>query len=99
MLQRRICPKCGHNHILVISMVPDHVGGTGLEPAKIALVPGKAGLFFNAIDDSTQAGSLSAAVCRACGYTELYTKDPGSIPIDGEAIYELVGPEPAGPFR
>ncbi len=33
---------------------------------------------------------MSAAVCRKCGYTELYVKDPASIPVDGVRVREAV---------
>lgn len=47
-------------------------------------------------DDAT-AGLVEAYVCKACGFTELYTRDPESIPADGEIVRELVGPEK--PYR
>jgi hypothetical protein len=37
-----------------------------------------------------------AHVCRACGYTEYYTREVGSIPVDGELV-ELVRAK--GPYR
>jgi hypothetical protein len=50
-------------------------------------------------DDKTKsAGILTAAVCKQCGYTELYTFDPALIPVDGKYVREVVGPEPA-PYR
>jgi hypothetical protein len=42
---------------------------------------------------SERAGELEAGVCRSCGYTELYTKDPGAIPIDGTYVREIVAAE------
>jgi hypothetical protein len=65
-----------HNHILMIATVPDR-DSSGTSPAKIALVPEDPRATFDSI---TLFGSLSAPVCRACGYTELYTKDPKAIP-------------------
>jgi hypothetical protein len=32
--------------------------------------------------DDVEAGKLSAYVCRSCGYTEMYTTDVKSIPIE-----------------
>lgn len=37
------------------------------------------------------AGALEAGVCRSCGYTEFYVKDPGTIPVDGKHVREVVG--------
>ena len=45
------------------------------------------------------AGLLEAYVCRACGYTEWYTRDPEAIPVDGKVVVELTGPPPDGTFR
>lgn len=39
-----------------------------------------------------RAGHVEAAVCKQCGFTELYTQDPSAIPIDGEHVREGVGP-------
>jgi len=38
-------------------------------------------------------GAIEAAVCRNCGYMELYVKDPNTIPVDGVSVREIVGPE------
>jgi predicted nucleic-acid-binding Zn-ribbon protein len=46
----------------------------------------------------TVAGLVEAYVCKKCGFTEFYTREPGSLPVDGTHIRELVGPE-AGAFR
>ena len=35
------------------------------------------------------AGVMEAVVCRAWGYTELYARGPGEIPVDGETVKEL----------
>ena len=45
------------------------------------------------------AGELQAAICKACGFTEFYTKAPSEIPVDGKYIREEIGPQPDGPFR
>ena len=95
MLTRHVCPKGGHNHILVISTVPDR-DSSSASPAKIAFLPQAPEATF---DSETLFGSLSAAVCRACGFTELYTKDPKSIPVDNKSVTEVVVPESGGPFR
>ena len=45
------------------------------------------------------AGVVESYICRACGYTEFYTRDPESIPVDGVVVRELNGSEKAVPFR
>jgi predicted nucleic-acid-binding Zn-ribbon protein len=93
MRDKLVCPRCGHNHILLISEIPDSTE-CGLDPnsLKIAFVavPKK----FLSSQTVERAGQLEAAVCRQCGYTELYTRDPQAIPIDGKFVREGVGPEP-----
>lgn len=44
-------------------------------------------------------GVLEAYVCRTCGFTELYTKDAASIPIDEALGTEAFEVPDAGPFR
>ena len=104
------CPKCQHNHILFLTQVADRYDSGGADsnalkkgPLKfssawrIGLMPApNAGIFT--LRPMT-AGVVQAYVCKACGYTELYTRDPGSIPVDGEIVQELVGPESEGPYR
>jgi predicted nucleic-acid-binding Zn-ribbon protein len=99
MRKRHVCPKCQHNHILLIERVPD----TGeysteirhLHIAEIFVGEGWLG------DKTDRAGKLSAAVCRACGYTELYTTGAALIPVDGKYVREVVGPEQSeqAPYR
>jgi predicted nucleic-acid-binding Zn-ribbon protein len=97
MRKRLACPKCQHNHILLVENVADAGSHRwDVNPANVAIAlaePGKPG------DVTVGAGKLSAAVCRACGYTELYTADPGSIPVDGKYVREVIGPDPVGPYR
>ena len=99
MRQRHVCPKCSHNHILLIESVPDTGEfSTEIRQLHIAEVFAGEGWFG---DKTTTAGRLSAAVCRQCGYTELYTTDPARIPVDGKYVREMVGPDPDGklPYR
>ncbi len=96
MRQRHVCPKCQHNRILLAAMVPD-VDDTGIRSLHVAAV--KVGEGWFAGDKLERAGQLEATVCRRCGYTELYTKSPEQIPVDGTYVRELVGPEPSDPYR
>ena len=97
MLKHHVCPKCRHNHILAIASMPDRDGTSEPGDFRVATVPNTGGGFFS--PSTIAAGRLTAAVCRACGYTELYTVNPGNLPIDGTWVRELVGPEPEGPYR
>lgn len=112
MRNSRCCPKCKHNHILFLTQVADKVGemGTrlddGLEegvrtgasyPWRIGRVP-SGDKSWHSIDEGT-AGLVQAYICKKCGYTELYTRDPQSIPVDGTIVQELVGPEVRGVYR
>ncbi len=112
MKHKHICPKCDHRKILGISQVGDAVGvstdhnlGQSLvaerldqeipmlsQPMRVARVYGATGA------GQALAGVLRAYVCQACGYTEFYTERPDAIPVDGELIYLLEGPEP-DPYR
>jgi ribosomal protein S27AE len=113
MRDRHVCPKCNFNHILHLPEVADRVGD-GAEPvggakpnesertssfgwrlARQAHAYRTLGL--PAIKE-TVAGLVEAYVCKKCGFTEFYSREPESIPVDGKYIRELVGPE-AGAFR
>ena len=45
------------------------------------------------------AGLVEAYVCRGCGLTELYTRGAQAIPVDGEIMREIKGPEGQDPYR
>lgn len=90
MQHRHLCPKCGHNHILLIARVADGLYSAA-KVMNLAIVP-----FGDAV---TTHGPLSAATCRRCGFTELYVAHPETIPVDGTYVREVVGPEPTAPYR
>ena len=83
MKQTMRCPKCQHNRILYIAEIADQMQRAANPYVKAKLAH---------IGRGYAAGELEAGVCRSCGYTELYVKDPGSIPIDGQFVREIVGP-------
>jgi len=110
MKRSHTCPKCSCSRLLHLTQVADQVGefgdeiNQGLEPGlqrdrsaawRIARVPAEWSLWK--INQAT-AGVVEAFVCRECGYTELYTIDPESIPVDGEIVKEITGTT-TGPFR
>jgi len=91
------CPKCQHNRILAIASVPD-TGEFSTEIRAFSIATAVVGSTFFGNDKLKTVGEVSAAVCRRCGYTELYTTAPDQIPIDGKYVRELVGPDPE-PYR
>jgi hypothetical protein len=97
---RHVCPKCQGNHILFISRLDHVVDPYGqVEPWHVARVPEAVAGFPLPGGEPVSAGLVQAYVCRGCGYTELYTRDASSIPVDGTLVRELVGPEKSGPYR
>jgi len=106
------CPKCSGRELLHVTQLADRVGDMGgarmdhgedprpeaaqFYPTRIARVPNPDGSFW--ASHVLGAGLLEAIVCRACGYTELYTRDPASIPVDGTVVRLLDGGSKT-PFR
>jgi hypothetical protein len=87
MRKTKLCPKCNHDKILLIAQVPDVNESDSIRPARIAtMVTGKK--TFMGDDKTAPAGTLSAAVCRSCGFTELYVNDVASLVPDGTLIRE-----------
>jgi predicted nucleic-acid-binding Zn-ribbon protein len=112
MKQSKTCPKCKHNRILFIDQVADQTGTQGVvlsqgiepEPKVQASLPWRIARSENPNKsfwsmEVITAGLVEACVCRGCGYTELYTKDPSQIPVDGKYVQELIGPEKDEPYR
>ncbi len=82
------CPRCQHDRVLLIDEVPERGDMNMLRPLSIATaVIGKT---FMGEEKLGPVGALSAAVCRKCGYAELYVTDPASIPVDGVRVREVV---------
>lgn len=98
MRQRLVCPKCQNNRILLIDRVPD-TGEYSTEIRQLHVATAFAGEGWLGDDKVASAGKLSAAVCKQCGYTELYTNSPELIPVDGRYVREVVGPESSTPYR
>lgn len=113
MRRTLICPKCDGRRILHVTQLADRVGEIGggrvehgldpepspgqFYPLRIARLRNPDGSFFKS--HVSAAGLVEAFVCRACGFTELYTCDPEQIPVDGELVYELSGPPTEGAYR
>ena len=98
MRKTGICPKCSHDHTLLVDRIADTgEWETDIRDMHLAVV--YQGKRFFGDEKLERAGKLSAVVCRACGFTELYVKDPERIPVDGTSIVER-GPAPStGPHR
>jgi predicted nucleic-acid-binding Zn-ribbon protein len=104
MKNTRRCPKCHHDRILYIATVADrygeHLNSDSSVPMKIAHYTRSAGNVLGfALATTARAGELEAGVCRRCGYTELYTKNPDEIVVDGVNVRELVADAPPAGAR
>lgn len=95
MKQTHRCPKCQHDRILHIVTVADRTETTRNQthsvPMRVAHYQQSLGNVLGmALTTSSSAGELEAGVCKRCGYTELYTKNPADIIVDGVHVRELV---------
>jgi len=72
------CPKCSTTRLLHVTEVADSDGEYEVATFKVARVKGRG-----------RAGEIEAYVCRQCGYTEFYTRDPGTIQVDGRIVREV----------
>ena len=96
MRESHVCPKCRFNRVLWIAKVPDRGDHGVTHQANIAVTFAGDGFFG---EKTGHAGHLGACVCRRCGFTELYTSNIDDIRVDGTYVQEMVGPEPADPYR
>ena len=107
MKRSGVCPKCDGKRLLHVTQVADTTGemgelvGASLKEGATASsskawrlaripVPKDFGSLFR--PDGYAAGLVEAYVCRGCGHTEFYTRDPESIPVDG-VVVRAIGPE------
>ena len=90
------CPKCQSDRILYIATVADRLGhlqSDASAPMRIAHYERPVhSLIGLALTQTERTGELEAGVCPRCGYTELYTKDPQNIIVDGTNVRELIAP-------
>ncbi len=68
------CPKCEHREILFVPRVADRDDREKVRPLVLYVH------HYDWKDD--EVGTIQAYVCRSCGYTELYTAQASSLPID-----------------
>jgi predicted nucleic-acid-binding Zn-ribbon protein len=87
MKSTHTCPKCKHNEILFLPQIADRDDKFVVRPLVVHVV------HYDWRDDM-EMGKIQAYVCRGCGYTEMYTVEAASLPVDkipGAKL--LVGPK------
>ncbi|MEZ4236420.1 MAG: hypothetical protein R3F59_09715 [Myxococcota bacterium] len=78
------CPKCGETPVMRLPRVPD-LSRNGVSSVRL-YHPG----LLDALQGRVATGTLEAWVCPECGYTELYTDQPRTIPLQHIEGAELV---------
>ena len=75
MKNTHVCPKCSHGEVLFIPQLADRDDKDAVRPLVV---------FVRHFDwkDDMEVGKLQAYICRSCGFTELYTSDVASLPLD-----------------
>ncbi len=74
MKTSHVCPKCRHGEILFLPRIADRDDRDEVRPLSLHVI------HYDWKD--VEMGNLQAYVCRACGYTELYTLGAASMPVD-----------------
>jgi predicted nucleic-acid-binding Zn-ribbon protein len=92
MKQSHVCPKCAHQEILFIPQLADRDDADKVRPLVMHVT------HYDWKDD-VEIGILQAYVCRACGFTELYTTGAASIPYDKIPGVKLLTPANASAKR
>ncbi len=105
------CQRCNHPQLVralarELTSSPGEYGGRELFPMAVSLVPKpKTGFFSGApkgVDEGhfeRLVGVLEMYVCRQCGFTEWYCRDPQRLPIGEEFGTELIDITPDAPYR
>jgi predicted nucleic-acid-binding Zn-ribbon protein len=75
MRETHRCPKCHHGEVLFVPQLADRDDRDIIRPLVLHVVE------FDWKDD-VEFGKIQAYVCRKCGFTELYTAEITSIPLD-----------------
>lgn len=92
-IRRGHCPLCGHNEI---------VRSTLRETSDGAMLPLAVAYGYSAGDGpryqsaNNPLGRLAVFVCRACGFSQLFTENPGTVPVDEALGTSLVKGVPKG---
>jgi uncharacterized OB-fold protein len=74
MIERRTCQKCGSDKIIRQVHLKDRGHENVDEELTARMFRNPGAMFFKGAEES----ALRAEVCGACGYVELYVKDPES---------------------
>lgn len=69
------CPKCGSSEVVPSVRVLDRGDGNWTSDLQVAVDAKPDALLFK----GRQKSSLTARVCSACGYAELYATDPQAL--------------------
>ncbi len=69
------CPKCHHDEILFVPQLADRDDDLHVKPLVVHV------LEFDWRADM-EFGRIQAYICRACGFTELYTHGADKLPAD-----------------
>jgi predicted nucleic-acid-binding Zn-ribbon protein len=84
---RHPCPKCGYRKILFLPQIADRT--ESIVPSALAAHVAVTGM-VDALLGPTVYGRITAYVCRRCGFTELYTASPKSIPYQDIAGAKII---------
>jgi predicted nucleic-acid-binding Zn-ribbon protein len=87
----RRCLKCQHGEVLRLKRVAGELVYM-TRPAGQAQAGPEAAMTWR------RATPREAYICRACGYTEYYTLDLESIPVDGDLV-AVLDADRDGPYR
>ena len=69
------CGKCGSESVVPHARITDRPGSGGeTADLKVTVIRNRQALFFE-----KSISGLKATVCGACGFVELYAKEPGSL--------------------
>ncbi|MCA9664835.1 MAG: hypothetical protein KC503_04580 [Myxococcales bacterium] len=94
-----VCPKCQNNEIIYLAEVNDEMEDRSARWRLARIKEQERGFLGQTKTWVNMYGLVEAYVCRECGYTEFYTKQPETIPFDGVTARLLTGPPKGGPFR
>lgn len=76
------CPKCSHEEIIYLPQIMCSGPAPGIVVAALA------GVF-----SLTEHGIMEAYICKRCGFTELYARNPAEIPLDKIDGARLIRPQ------
>jgi hypothetical protein len=91
-IREGICPLCSHNEVIAAS-ASDFVGDAAVRPMAVTHEIGWFGV--------KHIGVFDTYVCRRCGFTQWFARDPDQIPVGGDSPTRLVvgTRTDSGPYR